>query len=114
MLHPTAFILSLVAGIFFLAAGLLKIFGNQLAFWKWAKASYLVHYPVWVYYASGIIETGAGSGLLLTPSRFYSALSLMAMIVLLNIRPRKPGEKLSAVWTSLVSLLILGFIAYMG
>jgi len=44
-----ATVLSLITGSFFLLAGLLKIFGNQLPFWKWAKKSYLLRYPVWVY-----------------------------------------------------------------
>jgi len=48
-LQQAATVLSVITGSFFLLAGLLKIFGNQLPFWKWAKKSYLLRYPVWVY-----------------------------------------------------------------
>lgn len=114
ILQQTAMVLSVISGSFFLLAGLLKIFGNELSFWKWAKASYLLHYPVWVYYVSGLIEIATGLGILIKPFRLGSALILMLMILLLNIRPRKSNEKLSGIWIALISIGILGFIAYMA
>ena len=109
-----ATVLSVITGSFFLLAGLLKIFGNQLPFWKWAKKSYLLRYPVWVYYASGLIEIATGLGILIKSFRFCSALILILMILLLSIHPRKPKEKASGIWSALISILILGFIAYMA
>ena len=113
-LQQAATVLSVITGSFFLLAGLLKILGNQLPFWKWAKTSYLQRYPVWVYYASGLIEIATGLGILITPFRFCSALILILMILLLSIHPRKPKEKASGIWSALISILILGFIAYMA
>lgn len=113
-LQQTAMVLSAIAGSFFLLTGLLKILGNGLSFWKWEKASYLLHYPVWVYYASGLIEIAAGLGILIKPLRFYSALILILMILVLSIRRRKPAEKLSGIWIALISISILSFIAYMA
>lgn len=104
----TATVLSAIVASFFLLAGLLKIFGNQLSFWKWAKRSYLQRYPVWVYYTSGLIEIAGGLGILTKPFRVWSALTLILMILLLSIRSGK------GIWTAVVSILILGFIAYMA
>ncbi|WP_091209044.1 hypothetical protein [Mucilaginibacter gossypiicola] len=113
-LQHLATILNVIAGIFFLLTGLLKIWGNNLSFWKWAKASYLKHHPVWVYYASGVIELLAGPGLLIKQFRFGSSLLLILMIVLLTVHPRKHKESLKGLWSALITISLLSFIAYMA
>jgi uncharacterized membrane protein YphA (DoxX/SURF4 family) len=112
ILSQTAVILSLITGSFFGLAGLLKIFGNRLSFWKWAKTSYLRHHPAWVYYVSGVVELAAGPGLVFKMHRQLSALALIVMILLLTIHPWDHNELKSGLITTAVSLAILGFIAY--
>jgi uncharacterized membrane protein YphA (DoxX/SURF4 family) len=78
-------ILGVILGVFFIISGLLKLFGNDLTFWKWAKESYLVNFPAWVYYASGIVEWITGIGLLFPRTRFIAAVGLFTMIELVSI-----------------------------
>jgi uncharacterized membrane protein YphA (DoxX/SURF4 family) len=112
--QQTATVLNVISGSFFLFTGLLKIFGNKLSFWKWAKASYLRHHPVWVYYASGIIEIVAGAGIFIKSFRFAAATLLILMIILLTIHPRKHKESLKGIWAALITIILLSIIAYMA
>lgn len=68
-------VLSVFVGILFITAGGLKLFGNYLEFWKWAKQGYLKNNPLRVYYASGIIEVATGIGLLIPSFRFAAVIT---------------------------------------
>ncbi|MBW8815301.1 MAG: DoxX family protein [Caulobacterales bacterium] len=70
-------ICGIVLGAFFAYTGCRKLFTD----WVWAKESYLRYHPLWVYYASGVIELIAGIGLMIPVARFTSALVLTAMIL---------------------------------
>lgn len=114
--NEIATVLGTILGIFFFLPGILKLVGNNLPFWRWARQSYLRVYPVWIYYLSGVVEVVGGIGLLIPGLRFYAAIVMAILFVCLAIRPLK-NTTLKSVTMTIVSLALMGlmmFLAYPG
>ena len=75
-------LLGIVLGSFFLFAGARKLYG-----WEWAKNSYLKHFPLWVYYVSGVVEVFSGIGLIVPPLRFAAAILQLLLILFTSLHP---------------------------
>ena len=98
-------LLGIVLGIFFLFAGVKKLYG-----WEWGKKSYLKHSPIWIYYVSAVVEVVSGIGLILPPLRFAAALLQLLLILWISIRSWrhiKVKRVILPVTTTLLLLLLL-------
>lgn len=105
--------LGVTLGIFFGLPGILKLVGNNLPFWRWARQSYQTMYPLWVYYFSGVVELIGGIWLLFPWLRLYGATMIMTLIACLAVPPllKKNFKSVLLAMVSLVSLALLVFLS---
>jgi len=100
-------------GIFFGVPGILKLVGNNLPFWRWARQSYQTMYPLWVYYFSGVVELIGGIGLLFPALRLYGAIMIMILVTCLAV-PSLLKKNFKSVLLAMVSLVPLALLVFLS
>jgi hypothetical protein len=94
-------------GLFFLFAGARKLYG-----WEWAENHYRNAYPMWVYYASAVVEVVAGVGLVVPATRLPSTLLQLGLIVALSVKRWTKAPEAKVLYPAVVSTSLLGWLAY--
>ncbi|KAJ1553559.1 hypothetical protein HK096_007361, partial [Nowakowskiella sp. JEL0078] len=94
--------LGCILGLFFLAAGVRKLWG-----WEWAKQNYLRNHPIWVYYASAVIEVVTGSGLIVPGLRFFASILQLALIFAVTFIPLRPFDRRTIIPAAVMTALLI-------
>ncbi len=102
-------VLAIILGLFFAFAGARKLFTD----WPEAKRSYLQYHPLWVYYASGVVELIFGLGMAFPKTRFVSCIFILVMIVLVAAHPWEGGQAKFLI-PAVVSTALLVMVAWLS
>jgi len=102
-------ILAVALGLMFLTAGVRKLFTD----WVWGRTRYQKYHPLWVYYASGVIELVCGLGLFVPGLRFFSAIIILVMIGLVSAHPWRGDDYKQIIVPAVVSTSLLILLAWL-